>query len=262
MNKNVFHNNFLAMNTRMDVILWGDGQEKMESVFCSITACAEQLEKTLSRFNPDAETYLLNQALQNGAAFKTCAVLTEVLAKCEQYFQMTKAYFDVCYQNRTTSSIWPILFNADGTCRSIQGGIQIDFGAIGKGIVLQEVDTILKNNCIENALISFGDSSILTRGKHPHGEYWPFAFQNNMGIDAVLELNNDCLSISGLHNDVAHIVNPINQQLITEPLGVCVQTDNAMDAEVLSTALIAAPKNQHEEILAAFDIKKLLYSDS
>ncbi|MGM0377909.1 MAG: FAD:protein FMN transferase, partial [Bacteroidota bacterium] len=109
-----------------------------------------------------------------------------------------------------------------------------------------------------NAFISFGGSSVLTRGHHPHGEFWPFSFRE-VGIKETWRLTNDALSISQTKADNekhTHILNTLEEKNATGDQMACVQSNSATDAEVLTTALLAGPENMQNKIVAAFDIKK------
>jgi len=145
--------------------------------------------------------------------------------------------------------------SANQTVQFLQPNVSLDFGGVGKGFAIQSISKIIENHQIENTFISFGGSSILTRGHHPHGDYWPFTLAEHQ--EHVWKLNNDCLSISCLHRKVsgknaAHIVNPFSSEMSVSEKTVVVQTPNPVDAEVLSTALIAAPETEHAKILDYF----------
>jgi thiamine biosynthesis lipoprotein ApbE len=148
--------------------------------------------------------------------------------------------------------------------RFLQHDASLDFGGIGKGMALDEVSAMLDEMGIKNAFISFGGSSILTRGHHPHGNYWPFSFQNPTIGQEIWKLNNDAISVScaeqGLEKN-AHILNPKSGRW-PEKITTGVQSDNVTDAEVLSTTLVAAPPEKHQEIAGRFNVKKWAVFDA
>nr|WP_321407071.1 FAD:protein FMN transferase [uncultured Carboxylicivirga sp.] len=263
MNINLFHKTFLSMNTRMDVVFWGNDYSLHCKVFEEIKKKTIDLEKVLSRFDSQADTYYLNQNAHK-EEIKVSSILFKVIESCIEFKNLTNGYFDVCYQSRMNEDLTErndlqLNYNTSGI-RFLNDNIKLDFGAIGKGIALDHVRNILKLYGIENALVSFGESSVLTIGRHPFGEYWPFSFQSQNGINEELQLTNDCISISGLHNGMAHIKNPNTGELCQSKRTVCVVTDDPISAEVLSTAIIAAPIKEHSQILENFKVRKVLYN--
>jgi len=258
---NLFHQTLFAMNTRMDIILWGETKEVSDEVYNSIKQTVNSLELVLSKFNPIAETYRLNQNAIH-QPFIASSALFSTLHDCFNYFDKTKGYFDVAYQFKGKSNgalsdfIKLDVFNQSVSFKN--NNIELDFGGLGKGIALKQVDEILSQYCISNACISFGESSILTRGSHPYGDYWPFSFQEASGIQRSLKLNNVFLSISGLHNGAKHIY--CNGTKSINTFTVCIRADNPVEAEVLSTALVAAPEDVHNSIIKNFKSKEIIIS--
>lgn len=248
------------MNTRMHVIIADLSSKQSRQVFETIKKELFILELLLSRFDPEAQTFKINQ---NAYAKATSLSLDmwEILALCDKYKEQTLGYFDICYTGKNNVLSRFELDIHQRTIKLLHKEVFIDFGAIGKGIALQSVSKILEANSIENALVSFGESSVLTKGKHPNGDYWPFAFQHKTGISQKLQLNDDALSISGLQNGKGHIINPKTGALIDEDITIAVRSENPIEAEVLSTALIAAPKDLHPGILSKFKLKHVISNE-
>jgi len=246
------------MNTRMDVIMWGQEMPVLEEVFLIIQQKTAEIEGILSRFDTNAETHKINQQAGTRAVVAS-DFLFDTLNECLSLSTLTNGYFNISYLTcKSTGTI-----QLDPKRNTIQfscSNTKIDFGAIGKGIALKSIATILENSEVKNAFVSFGDSSILTRGKHPHGDYWPVGFQPQFRINETLRLNNGCLSVSGLHNGKAHIYNPITGEKCAENKAIGVVCDNPVVAEALSTALIVAPREQHAEILRRFGDCHIFYS--
>jgi thiamine biosynthesis lipoprotein len=69
-----------------------------------------------------------------------------------------------------------------------------------------------------------------------------------------IELRDEALSTSGnMPTHMKHIVNPRTQQFIEDKKIVSVVAQNSFDAEVLSTALMIANREEQEKILSHFD---------
>jgi len=257
------------MNTQLDVVFWGGEHSTYELAFQKIVQELEEIELTISRYNSNSELFKVNQlgfpsGISVGDRLMRAAILA---AAC---YEKTNGYFDISlgtafhelkngrnYVFAKNDGFFHrvILDVANQTLKFLKPDVSLDFGGMGKGMALKAIGAIIDGHCIKNAFISFGGSSILTRGTHPHGDYWPFSLADYP--EQVWKLNNDCLSISSAHrkvsdNSINHILNPFNSQSVIPNKTAVVQSQNPIDAEVLSTALIAAPEEEHSNILANF----------
>ncbi len=262
------------MNTLLDIVLWGIDQEIADQVTEKVFNRILDLQKILDRFNPQAETFQVNQT-----AFSKNMVISpyllETIRSGMRYFHESQGYFNVFAGEAYTSlkeknklACSPLTIHlpediikpdeSNNTIRFLHHSVSLDFGGIGKGLALDEASKILDESGIKNAFISFGGSSVLTRGHHPHGDYWPFAFQNQGEEEEAWPLRDDAVSVSCAGHgsgNTTHIMDPITgapPRIHT----ASVQSDSATEAEVLSTALIAAPPEKHQEIASHFNVKK------
>ncbi|MEM6829720.1 MAG: hypothetical protein AAF551_04330, partial [Bacteroidota bacterium] len=60
-NINLFYDNYFGMNTLLEVVLWGQSELKQQRCFNQISAGLTLWEKILSRFDEEAETFVLNE---------------------------------------------------------------------------------------------------------------------------------------------------------------------------------------------------------
>jgi thiamine biosynthesis lipoprotein len=263
------------MNTFLDIVLWGIDQGTAEKASASIIKKVKGLQKILDRYDRDAETFQINRD-----AFTQKIKVSECLMQAIQHgikdFHRTLGYFNIfageaysALKNgkqgdviHTHNLLPEEIIEADAgsnTIRFLKEFVSLDFGGIGKGLALDEAGVILNEYGISNAFISFGGSSILTRGRHPHGNYWPFSFRDKSIEHEVWELTDDAISIScakGGNVNFTHIWNPkANKPALSEQISG-IQSQRATEAEVLSTALTAAPPKWHQKIASGFDIKK------
>lgn len=268
----VHYRNEFLMNTSLDIIVWGVNQELADSVFDRIIKLVVELEMILSRFNPKSETFHVNQN-----AWKQPVRISALLAKLIQIgvdsYHLSKGYFNIFAGNNykvEDPSCEKVLLefplpdislsveNKNECVKFLNEHISLDFGGIGKGFALDQVSKILEQMAINNAFISFGGSSVLTRGHHPHGKTWPFSFQDEGIMDDVWHLNDDVVSISsnrGLRKNTLHIIRPKGGKPGGGIHTAAVRCDSATDAEVLSTALVASSSEEHEGIVGAFNVK-------
>lgn len=272
-NINLFHQKVFAMNTQLDVVFWGNGSSVGATAFRCIVDEVEQLENIISRYRESAELYKLNQSayMQFVDVSKT---LWNAIEMGIQFYKLTNGYFNIAlgkvfHEIKSGNQSQPVyqgaiseLISMDKKCHAIsflQPDVLIDFGGMGKGMALQKIANILDNFYITNAFISFGGSSVLTRGSHPHGTYWPFSLADQELGSQEWKLNNDSLSVSrttrqvGQKNEV-HIVDPKTQQPVTFKRTAVVQAYNPIHAEVLSTALLASPPDEQDAVIRNFEV--------
>lgn len=265
------------MNTSLDIIIHGVSHECAEASASAIVSEIKKLQMVIDRYNSEAETYRINRDAQHGTT-AVSPLLTKYILQGMDYFRQTEGYFNIFggeiyaslkHNNNPSPKIVGPRFrhpeeiieinHNEGRLRFLQKGVSLDFGGIGKGIALDMAAEILNQMEIPHAFISFGGSSILTRGRHPHGPYWPFSFQDNTLDAEVWKLNNDAISVSAAHSgrtQKLHIWNHQQNQPIRQKIMACVQAECAADAEVLSTSLIAAPPDRHQHLTQQFQIKQ------
>jgi thiamine biosynthesis lipoprotein ApbE len=259
----------MAMNTRLDLLFWGLPQDDSQMAYQEIGRCLENLELLISRYHPKAELYQVNQ-LAYQKPLVISAALFNILEQCFGFYQKTEGYFDISlgkiyhaykhHQENTplhTAAKFSdqVLLNPNNhTVKLATAETELDLGGVGKGLALQEISHILEKYAIQNAFISFGGSSVLTRGRHPHGDYWPFSL-SEANSDFQCQLKDDSISVSQslvTQTNTHHIVNPKTKTIIDAALTVVVKSKNPVFSEVLSTALIAAPPERHTSLAQAF----------
>jgi len=256
------------MNTRMDLVFWGKEGGSFQEAAEGISSRMGQLELLLSKYDERAELYQVNQV-----AFDTPCTLSDelfsIISLCRDFHELTLGYFDISlgkvYHDRKKENLGltqegnafsdrVLLDAARQSLRLAYPDTELDLGGIGKGIALKEIDPILTSFGVEHAFISFGGSSILARGRHPHGEYWPFALEDGTS-DPGWKLNNDFISVSKSRlasGKGSHILNPKSGSKVSAERCVVVKSKDPVLAEVLSTTLVAAPAREHALIAGKF----------
>jgi FAD:protein FMN transferase len=272
MSTEVFHRTIKAMNTRMDIVICEVCQSTADQVFRVIAAEARRIEYLLSKYNEEGICYrLVRQAWQEEVEFPE--ELWIIYEQCRRFWTLTHGLFDI-----TAGSFASLIENAHqkgktgydfistNPCNhSIKinlDGLEFDFGAIGKGYALESFKKILTENQIESAFISFGESSIMGVGHHPSGDCWKVAIEDPYHFGGPLytfNIRGHSLSTSG--NSIKnkeiqhhHIINPINNEYLTDLRTVSIQSSSAIEAEVLSTALFIADNENREKILSSFSV--------
>lgn len=92
--------------------------------------------------------------------------------------------------------------NLSGKSISLPPGLELDLGAAGKGIALDVAESILSSDKeVSGAVISVGESSILTYGNKPDGSDWQIAIRDPRDkentIGTLVLSGTNCIGTSG-----------------------------------------------------------------
>ncbi|MDR2468902.1 MAG: FAD:protein FMN transferase [Tannerella sp.] len=243
------------MGTRLDALLFGVERERMEMVWRQMIAEIGRLERMMSRFDTEAILFRLNR---DAALFPADVPeeLWDVLQECKQYHERTDGYFDIAQ-----GCFGGVEFDDARRTVFLPEGATLDLGACGKGYALRAVRRLLEAEGVQRALVNFGDSSALATGAHPHGDGdgWPVGIcdpytQKQRGV---ICLRNDALSVSGnAPSRPAHIIRPAAGACVTGRKMTVAVADDPVEAEALTTALMAAGEEDVERIAVRFSVKE------
>lgn len=249
----VYSHSFLAMFTRFALVIPGMETGRGEKLVVEVERIVENWEACLSTFRSGAELQIIN-ALAHERELAVSEPMGRVLNICQLYNSQTKGLFDPAVNDtgsRWEDVIWDI---EKQSIRYANPNVRIDMGGIGKGIALKDVVALLRSEGVNDAFLSFGESSLAAMGKHPHGDGWL------VGTKDGFLLQDEFLSISGLQNmhaagedaSHAHIFHPLKGELITWPRRVMVKCDSPVEAEVLSTCGYMADAHEFEKLKSVF----------
>jgi thiamine biosynthesis lipoprotein len=282
------------MGTRFDFLTYDLDEDFFSSAKTFIINELERIEQKFSRYNEASEISKINK-LSATESVTTDPEIILILALCKEYYQKTNKLFDITvgmftkhkdefnqakgkneinksvsvlelpdFENGSVPGVDNIILNfEDSIVRFLNPMISIDLGGIGKGYAIEIIKKYCTENCIKNALIGFGDSSITTLESRPHGDYWPIGIQHAFSAGSPIhafKLNNSSLSTSGNtpNNQLkfgsnGHIINPLTGEFQKESKAVSVVTHSPIEAEVLSTALFLANDNDKAAIFSRFN---------
>jgi thiamine biosynthesis lipoprotein len=121
---------------------------------------------------------------------------------------------------------------------------ELDAGAIGKGMALDAIATLLRRRGVQAAFLDFGGSSHLAIGAPPESPAgWIVAVTGLVPgvVHGTIALRDCSLSTSRtIQSDASEgpIIDPRDGNPVTQPRAVTVVHDQATDADAWSTALI------------------------
>ena len=276
-----------AMACRFEVMLSSDDAREMAAAREALDE-ADDLESLLTVFR---ETSAVADVNRRAAAEEVTvgATLFALLARSAELHAATGGAFDVT--STPLSRCWGFLsrdgrlpsepevaaardvvgmghVRLDARARSVRfarAGIELNFGAIGKGFALDRMGTLLRRRGATRALLSAGHSSVLALAGRGRG--WPVDLRPRRASRRVgrLWLDNAAVGTSGAGEQFVeidgrrygHVIDPRSGRPADGVLGASVVTRDAATADALSTAfLIGGPDlarrycAEHDDILA------------
>lgn len=268
-----------AMGTIVSQTLYQkEGTKKEgESILQEVIACIQNLEQEqLSRRLPGAEVYQINQAAGEKEGIRVSEELKMQLETCMEISEASEGAFDItigkivqlwdidgwaegaaadefvipsdaALEAALTDSGYEKVEIAPGTVK-LPANVQMDMGAVGKGIALDRIRALLEQYKVEGAVISVG-GSVLTYGAKPEGGSWNVGIVNpadtsqNIGV---LKLSGGwCVSTSGDYERYVekdgiryhHIIDPSTGKPADSGVrSVTILTRNGLYSDALSTA--------------------------
>ncbi len=249
----LFHGSALSMmGTRLDVLMLGADTVRLQSVWEKIVREVARMDKMMNKFDPSSEVSRVNR-FAGQYPVEVSAELWHILNDCAFYYGQTDGLFDVTLRNFKQV----LLSEADRTVFFFSESLQVDLGGYGKGYALLKIQDLLNENGIRQALVNFGNSSVLALGSHPYGEYWPVCIENPYTgrLLADFTLCDQALSVSGnMPSHPRHIVNPHTGVFVEEAELVAVVAKDPLVAEVLTTTFMVADTEQMASIAGKFEM--------
>jgi len=154
--------------------------------------------------------------------------------------------------------------------RFARAGVEVNFGAIGKGFALDRMGELLRGRGARRALLSAGHSSVLAVGGKGRG--WPVDLRPRLASRRVgrLWIKNGAVGTSGAGEQYievdgqryGHVIDPRTGRPADGVLGASVITGDAATADALSTAfLIGGPELARRYCEAWPDVLAVLVLD-
>ncbi len=208
---------FTAMNTYMTVKSYG---KKAAAANALVQQEVERLEEILSTTIEGSDVYRINNSDDE---FTEIPVRTEtafLIKRGAEFYQMTGGAFNPAlypvirewgfttgeYKVPESGRIQELLKFIDFSKIEISGsseisrpaGLQLDFGAIGKGYAGDRAVEILRSAGVTSALLDFG-GNIQVLGTKPDGSDWTVGIKNPWGGQPVVavKLRDACMITSG-----------------------------------------------------------------
>lgn len=257
----IVYASFGAMHTRVELLAVGLDEEQGRGLMAEAEREVKRLERLFNRFDSRSPLAVVNMTA-TGQSVKVDDELFMALELCEVFRRATAGYFDVTAADDGVDAVSDgsggyALYGKEHSVRILREGARIDLGGFAKGYAAESVRRIFEQADVRQAVINFGNSSIVAMGHHPYGEWWPIGIEHRKVKSAVareVRLKDGAMSVSGrAESGDYHIIDPMTgNRAVGEEL-IVVEGRSALVAEMLSTALYAAPRNRRAAIMAQYE---------
>ncbi len=281
-----FEAEFPSMGSKIN-LRWYDGRSNSTQVVLSAaTAVADKWVNILSDYEPSSEAMMACQQADGGDWVQVSEDLWKVILACDQWNRWSNGAFDAAlgattrlrrkrkpatpqqWEQAHASRGWHLiaLDPAKRSIRTTRPGVRFDFGAIGKGLVVDKISEQLLQMGIDQFIVNA--SGNMRMGKAPDNtQGWPVSIDvpimdpNHETLELMrMRLKNRGVATSGdrwqrfpdpidPRNETAdgkkssHIMDPKTLRGIAEHHSVTVLSDNAMDADAMATATSVRTQN-------------------
>ena len=261
-----------AMGTVLELSLVppaGRPAETLGETFEELFALADRLEGLFTVYDENSDVRRLN-ARAGEAPLWVDPLVTEILSESIRYSGLTEGMFDVTLgplvalwaaaesQDQLPSKqslsdalqrVGPAVIEMlpDGRVMLQHSGAGVNLGGIAKGFALEKMLPRLRARGIENALLTFGQSSTWALGAPPGEPGWKLLVRGAAApYLGVVTLRDQALSVSGSLGRFAriegvefgHVIDPRNGMPLTRRRQAVVVAPDAALAEALSKALL------------------------
>lgn len=282
---NVYHYRFYAMGTRFHALFPGIEETRAERIFYRVKIEVERIESKISRFLPESDLSKINRMAAK-APVEMDTEMSDILKACHYCWNLTDGAFDSTlrplmeyWKGNHDKEIEESEFETikenvgfhhlklDPSARTISfenGQVELDLGGFGKGYALEKVKELLINASVDQAFISFGESSILVIGNHPAGDKWRIGMNNyakpgnsvhefRVSDGSVSTSSNFYLGDDGKLRNHRHVIDPKTGKPHEPFTSVSVSAKSPVLAEMLSTAFLVSTDNKIKKVMDQYD---------
>ncbi|MEE8558025.1 MAG: FAD:protein FMN transferase, partial [Myxococcota bacterium] len=282
-----------TMGTLLEISLYtGDhahGERLLESLFAEV----ERLDALLTTWNEASDVSRLNSRAGHGP-HPVDPELARLLARSVEYHHRTRGAFDVTIGPLV--SLWAeaadrrklpleaeisqtldrvgtsmLRVGPGSTAELSRAGMRVDLGGIAKGYALDAAVRRLDEAGVENAYLSFGQSSVHAMGKPPGSDGWRVLLRGTGDEFAgVVTLRDQALSVSGTLGQwteiegrrFGHILDPRTGHPLARARQAAVVAPHGTAAEAYSKALLVLGESEGLQLLEGIDgVEALLIDD-
>lgn len=260
-----------AMDTTLDFIIRGRGEEQAKKDVAAAYALAKDIEAHASLFEPESDVSKVN-AGAGKSAVKVQADALYMVEKSVEYGDKTGGAFDITIT--PVEALWGfydqkyrvpsdveiasalqlvnykdiVVDHNASTVMLKKTGMRMDLGGVAKGYAVEVMCKLLERRGVKSALVNFG-GAVGTIGKRANGGAWVVGIRSARGQSGDLAgsmlVSDNYVSSSGdyerffIRNGVryCHILDPRTGKQPGGVVSVTVVGSNSTVNDILSTAL-------------------------
>lgn len=245
--------NHAAMATHFQARIAGEERAYAAQAAQAAFDLADSLEARLSCFRTDSDITRIAD-LQPGEKIRLSEPAFACLQIAKRMEEVTHgAFCPTPGALKTQASLpeWDLL--RDGlSILCINGRLEFDLGAIGKGFALDRMAELLRDWDCPSFLLVAGGSSILAGDPPPNAPGWSCGLGED-NASRRLFLTHASLSGSGVAVKGAHILDPRTGAPAFRQSRAWVLADTASESDALSTACMVLTEPEIEEVFALND---------
>jgi thiamine biosynthesis lipoprotein len=283
------------MGTLLELRVYAPGRAGADRAMDRAFAEVARLEGIFSTYRPDSDVSRLNRAAA-GQAVAVSAEVIELLAKSREVSAATRGAFDVTvgpliglWRKAAEMDALPAAEALDAARARVgmghltvagqqisrrREGVELNFGAIGKGYALDRAAEALRAEGIDAALLNFG-GQVLVAGLPPGQLYWTVEVRDpDDPWDPARRLSEVRLAAGSVATSAdyargmtvagrlySHILDPRTGAPVAGMRSVTVIAPTATEADALSTALYVLGPEEGRALCAARGLAALLSAD-
>jgi len=257
------------MGTVLEISLVGPEEAEARRILERLYDEVAALEAALTVFDPESALSRFNRAAGSGPV-AVPAVLAEILGDAVAYSERTAGSFDVTVgplvalwteaaergENPTPEALDAARARVGARMLQVHGpaeaslmrpGMSVNLGGVAKGFALDRLATLLGEERVHDALLSFGQSSVLARGSPAGGGDWQLLLGGaGARPSGVIRPAGLALSVSeslGQWSEIGgrrygHVVDPRSGRPLERAFLAAVVAPSAAEAEAWSKALL------------------------
>jgi FAD:protein FMN transferase len=245
--------NHAAMATHFEARIACDDKVYAAQSAQAVFDLLDSLESRLSRFRMDSDIARISD-LAPGEMMRLSEPAFACLQIARRMDQVTSSAFcptPAALKTQTSLPQWDLLPD-ENSILCVNGRLEFDLGAIGKGFALDRMAELLRDWDCPSFLLVAGGSSILA-GDRPEGHLgWSCGLGEDDSSQRLL-LTHASLSGSGLAVKGSHILDPRTGRPALRQNTVWVLADTASESDALSTACMVLSEPEIQEVFAQSD---------
>jgi FAD:protein FMN transferase len=262
---------FPALGTLVEIKVFSENADLVGRIVKAAENRAKAIEATLTDYNPDSEGSMLTERACGESFVSVSPDLWNVLAASDRWHKISDGAFDASLgsltrqwraERRTKQRVPADLrlkaleqsgwrhVQLNYTARSVRftnAGVRLDFGAIGKGYVVDEIFKLFDEAGLKQCLVNISGNMRLGNPP-PYRQGWRIEIsplEKGQPILRRLILANTSLATSGdlwqftLIDGVrrSHIHDPRTGESVRGPIAATIITPSAADADACATAV-------------------------